>query len=95
VCFSLIATYDVCVCFVEYLASKQFSFIMRGDRLEFSLSILGIRKYCMASLLERDIELLERVQHRATKMVPGLKHLTYEERLRKIDVYTSLPEGKR
>ena len=42
----------------------------------------------MASILEKDIELLERVQHRATKMVPGLAKLSYEERLRKIDLPT-------
>jgi len=33
---------------------------------------------------KKDIELLERVQHGATKMMPGLRHLTYEERLRKM-----------
>jgi len=38
--------------------------------------------------LKKDIELLERVQHRAAKMVPGLRHLTCEERLRKMDLRT-------
>ena len=36
--------------------------------------------------LKRDIELLERVQHRATRMVPGLAVLSYEDRLRKMDM---------
>jgi len=35
--------------------------------------------------LKQDIELLEGVQHWATKMVPGLAKLSYEERLRKLD----------
>lgn len=30
----------------------------------------------------KDEELLERVQHRPTEMIKGLKHLSYEERLR-------------
>ncbi len=38
--------------------------------------------------LKRDIELLERVQHRATKMVPGLAKLSYEERLKRMDLPT-------
>jgi ribonuclease P/MRP protein subunit RPP40 len=32
--------------------------------------------------LRKDIQLLEGVQHRATRMVPGLSKLTYEERLK-------------
>ena len=38
--------------------------------------------------LKGDIEMIESVQHRATKMVPGLSKLTYEERLRKLDLPT-------
>ncbi|KFP29170.1 hypothetical protein N325_05507, partial [Colius striatus] len=34
-----------------------------------------------APQLKRDREVLERVQHRATKMIRGLKHLSYVERL--------------
>ncbi|GAB0186483.1 mitochondrial enolase superfamily member 1 [Grus japonensis] len=33
---------------------------------------------------KRDMDILERVQQRATKMMKGLEHLSYEERLRKL-----------
>ena len=35
---------------------------------------------------KNDLELLEAVQRRATKMVPGLHNLSYEERLRCVDL---------
>ena len=34
--------------------------------------------------LKQNIELLEAVQHRVTKMIPGLSHLSYEERLKRM-----------
>ena len=35
-----------------------------------------------------DIDLIERVQRRATKIIPALKHLPYEERLRRLKLTT-------
>ena len=36
--------------------------------------------------LKGDIELLEGVQHRATRLVPGLAKFTYEDRLKIMDL---------
>lgn len=38
--------------------------------------------------VQEDMELLERVHCKATKMIKGIKHLCYEERLRELGLFS-------
>ena len=48
-------------------------------------------EYCVSiwnPCLARNIDKLERIQQRATKLVPGLSHLPYEARLQHLNLYS-------
>ena len=48
-------------------------------------------EYCiqaMSPYLRKDIDMLEKIQRRATKLIPGLRDLRYEERLKECGLTT-------
>ena len=70
----------------KYFDKKSFTTLYKTyvrPHLEYS-----VQAWC--PYLKRDITELEKVQRRATKLVPGLRHLSYPERLQQMDLYTVL-----
>ena len=48
-------------------------------------------EYCIQAwnpYLRKDVDMLEKIQRRATKLIPGLNDLTYEERLKECGLTT-------
>ena len=49
---------------------------------------LGYCVHCWSPQHKKDMELLEQIQRRATKMITGLEHLRCEDKLRELGLFS-------
>ena len=86
---------DICVAkanAVLGMIKRTFSYIDKDIFLmTYKTFVRPILEYCQelwSPYLAKDIDKIERVQRRATKLVPEIKELSYEERLKSLDLFT-------
>ena len=69
---------------VKLLRSLYFTFVR--PLLQFAITV-------WSTFQKGDIDLMESVQHRATRLIPSFKKIRYENRLKALDL-TNLPEKR-
>lgn len=74
------------------MVKRHFKVVDKEDfKVIYNTYIRPHLEYCIQAWsphLVKDIDCLERIQRRATKMVKGLKKMTYEERLKTLGIHT-------
>ena len=79
---------------LEYLACSQRNMVSRAREVMLPLCFVLVRPHleCCVQMgspqYRRDMDMLEHAQRRATKMIQGMEHLSYEDSLRELGLFT-------
>ena len=81
------------------LLRSSFNSLTQGNfRILFTTYVRPHLEYCLQAVgpyMKKNIQTLERIQRRASKKVKGMKHLTYEDRLQRLNLMKIEDRAKR
>ena len=89
--WQMLFNFQKCTCLHAGQGNTGVNYEMGGTIRLYNAIVRPHLEYCIQTwrpYLRKDIDMLEKVQRRTTKLIPGLRDLSYEERLKECGLTT-------